>query len=134
MASAAHDAYVRVVVDELTERGIQVSDVVVGAGDVLRAEMVVAEVDPMHTSWRDAEGVVRLYWDQRQGWTWQVRYAGESQSRGAVHFGVSAVPQPTAVADWMLISLTHPEAVPSREDGPFETADLEAVLRAYAMR
>ncbi|CAL9677699.1 hypothetical protein SUDANB95_08026 (plasmid) [Actinosynnema sp. ALI-1.44] len=127
---ASHEAYVRKVVLALADRGVQADDVEVLASAVRRAQMTVTEIEPMGTLWESAQSV-RLLWDERNGWSWQVHYVGEQEPRTPIFFGLSAVPEPRAVADWMAVSLAHPEVTPSREDGPFDTPDLDVVLRAH---
>lgn len=126
----SHEHYMRSVADELGERGLEVADLEIRDGASRQALMRVTEADPVGTVWTDSDWL-RLRWDEHYGWSWQVRYLGETQPRGAVYFGVSAVPPPAAIADWMFVSLTHPEAEPSREHGPFNTPDIDVVLRAY---
>jgi hypothetical protein len=128
---ASHAAYVKAVVAALAELDLTATDLSLEISPLRRAEMTIVEEHPAATHWQGREWV-RLRWDERHGWSWQVRYEGDAQPRAAVHFGLTAVPKPTAVADWMLISLGVPHATPSREDGPFTTPDLDAVLRAYA--
>lgn len=133
VARASHTAYIQAVVEQLNQRGIEATGVVIETSEARRAEMTIAEVDPMNTTWRDTEADVQLLWDERTGWRWRGKYPSEDQPRSAVHFGVSAVPPPVDVAGWMSISLVHPETAVSRTDGPFETPDLDTVLHAYAV-
>jgi hypothetical protein len=128
---ASHEAYVKKVVAELAERGVEVTDLEIISSATRHAALRVAEAEPMGTQWDSAEWI-RLRWTERDGWAYQVRYHGEDQPRGAIYFGVSAAPTPSAVADWMHICLVHPEFTPSREDGPFTEPDLDSVLKTYA--
>lgn len=127
---ASHEAYVRKVVTELAVRDVAVTNLEIVASATRHATMRVAEAEPSGTQWDSAEWI-RLRWTERDGWAYQVRYRGEAQPRGAVYFGVSAAPTPSAVADWMHICLAHPGFTPSREDGPFTEPDLESVLTAH---
>ena len=127
---ASHEAYVRKVVTALADRGIRADDVQAVAETPRRAWMTVSEVEPLGTHWQAARWV-RLRWDEDRGWSWQVLYSSEREPRSPIFFGVSAVPAPDAVADWMLVSLAHPEVTPNRQDGPLTTPDLDARLRGY---
>ena len=106
--------------------------VALDAGEVRSAELTVIGVDELGEPWQDAEATVLLRWDEQFGWTWRASYPGEPGPRSAIHFGFTAVPAPTSVANWMLVSLVHPETIASREDGPLTTPDMDAVLRGYA--
>lgn len=137
--AAGHEAYVRAVVAEMAARGVEVDELTFVAAPVRGAMMrIVVDADssassrPRSEVWRTAQWL-RLRWDELSGWGWQVRYAGDSAPRAAIFFGVTALPRPSAVADWIPLWLAHPEIAPSRDDGPFTTPDLDVVLRSYAV-
>jgi hypothetical protein len=131
-STAAHEAYVRQVVTALAAREIDVTDLEISAGRTRAASMKVVEREPFGPMGRDAEWIT-LRWDEREGWSYQVQYPDDGLPRGRVFFGFSNVPAPFQIAAWLTVGLAHPEIEPSHEDGPFETPDLEEILRAYAV-
>lgn len=129
----SHEPYVRAVMAALAQRGVRVAEQVAwGGGEVRSAELTVTGVDELGGAWQDAEATVLLRWDEQFGWTWRASYPGEPGPRSAIHFGFTAVPGPAQVANWMLVSLVHPETIASREDGPLTTPGMDVVLRGYA--
>jgi hypothetical protein len=125
-----HESYVQQVVAELANRGVQVTNLDIRAEQVRQAVMNVAEIDPLGAMTESAEWI-RLIWDERYGWFYQVRYPDDPSARSAIYFGVSAVPPPPDVANWMFIGLVHPDVVVSREEGAFQTPDMDVLLAAY---
>ncbi len=110
LRTGGHDGYIRAVVAALRRRGITVDAVTVGldsASRIRRAAMTVALADPLTLAWAEADWV-RLRWDERAGWYWQVRYPEDPHPRGPVYFGHTQIPRPGPVANWVLISLAYP--------------------------
>ncbi len=138
-AAIDHEAYVRAVIAELAERDVGVSDVQLVAAPDRLAMMKVSspgsddDEEVRDTTWDGAEWLT-LRWSPAEGWVWQVKYHSDASPRAAIYFGFSAVPKPSAVADWLHIGLSQPMVIPSREDDlPFTTPDLNEVLRAYSV-
>ncbi|OXM43120.1 hypothetical protein CFP75_39660 [Amycolatopsis alba DSM 44262] len=134
---ADHEDYVRAVIEELAERDVRVSDVHFDVAPDRRATMKVSPLetddDESATNWGAAEWIT-LRWSPAEGWVWQVKYHGDVSPRAAIYFGMSAVPKPAAVAEWLHLGLAQPMVIPSREDDlPFTTPDLDEALRAYSI-
>lgn len=131
--AAPHAAYITAVVEALARKGIRVEQVEIRPGPPLKASMTVVEVDAPDNTVVSAAEWVRLLWTPRAGWGWLAKYENVQQAGRPVYHGFSAVPRPDAVAAWVHVAMTHPEVQLDQEGGPFDTPDLEQVLRGYAV-
>jgi hypothetical protein len=127
----AHAGYVRQVAATLADHGIDTDNLEISARQKRTASMKITERDPFGAIGKNAEWIM-LHWDEGNGWSYQVQYPGDKLPRGRVFFGFSAVPVPGQIATWLTVSLAHPEIEPNHEDGPFDTPDMEGILRTYS--
>jgi hypothetical protein len=118
-----HRAYVLTVSAALADHGLDVTAVHVGSVDAAlwHADL---ELDAGSDT-----GAVLVRWHELAGWSLQTRDRRRDQP--AVFFGVSLVPPPAALAEWVAALVRHPELVPVRAGDPFATQDLDSQLRAY---
>lgn len=117
----AHLGYVYSVKDALTGRGLSATVALIGGVAVWHADLELSTAD--------RQTAVLLRWDELNGWSCQTRGAVPTP---VVSFGVSAVPPPAQVADWIESVLAHPDVRPRRARGPFVTPDLTAQLARYS--
>lgn len=129
---ATHEGYIRQVTATLDRQGIEVSELTISADQTRSASMKITEREPFGEMSRNAERIT-LRWQEREGWSYQVQYPEDDYRRERIFFGFSAVPEPSQIAAWLTVSLAHPEIEPNHNGGPFETPDLDVVLRAYSV-
>jgi hypothetical protein len=137
----SHEPYIRQVVRELTNIGVETDAEIVLASAPTRVAMVPIVVDAVAQSRKPNEpGLaavkwLTLRWHELTGWAWQVRYHGDPGPRAAVYFAGRVTAAPLDVACWLQLGLLHPEITPTRQtfvDVP--TDSLEDDLCAYATR
>jgi hypothetical protein len=121
----AHHAYVTAVVAEITSQGMDVMSVHVSAAAAVRHADVELTAP-------DLVGCVLLRWDELNGWSWQTRNHGEEPA--PMFFGVSLLPAPADLANWMVMSLRYSVVTSYRDCVPFVIPDLDTRLRAYHNR
>lgn len=122
-AEPLHQAYVLTVSAALAHRGLDVTAVHVGSVDAAlwHADL---ELDAGSDT-----GAMLVRWHELAGWSLQTRDRRRDQP--TVFFGVSLVPPPAALADWVAAVVRHPELVLMRAGDPFASQDLDSQLRAY---
>lgn len=132
---ADHSPYIAAVRDRLAARDIQVTNmsVTTAPGDLRQAAL------ELHPDPDEFPGPVRdqasAHWDEDTGWS--LRITQDSLPDHEVREGASALPDPDAVAAWVLVALTHPELTPANDGPPFRQhqhpdPDFEARLARYA--
>jgi hypothetical protein len=134
---AGHSAYVGAVSSRLQEYDVRVSTILpISSRGPRKAELRLRPdpdtfVDPVpHEAF--------LYWDEENGWSLGLRRDPSTLAiLNPVFKGLSVLPDPDDVAEWVTVLLTHPELTPSREEHPFrdhavEDPEFEAQLARYA--
>ncbi|WP_309114665.1 DUF6292 family protein [Saccharothrix sp.] len=128
-----HTPYITEVVRSLLTLGLSVADdeATVLAGPPRFASIPI-EADVIGGRWRDAEWML-LAWDERSGWSWQVKLVHEPSPRDAVYFGVALLPEPGQIATWASTLLVHRGLrLARRPHKPhFAGPDLDTALAAY---
>jgi len=130
----SHEAYIREVIAELTERHVETGAVLIAFAPA-RLALVPITVDVGRQT-GEQSGLtgaqwVMLRWHEAKGWAWQVRYTQDPGPRTAVYFGGSTAPPAAHVASWLHRCLLRPEIIPVRLGTPSTPEDLDNVLRRY---